>query len=841
MEKIADYIEELIATRLRKCSVVVIYDGRERYRELCLSMTTERRSVVDASESSIRSREAALAGLQAIGQRKMDELLIYVPAAQSVTDEEKQHDPFATYAVSGAVFPDAANDGDAFEQICLAAKPSYAAEIRAIFAENDNPSFAMIDNVGGGNAYPQLQTLLDVSSPRGLLCALLAPTQSQRERLEGSEAWLKEGHALVSQALGTRLKTRSKKWERISAELWELTLFSEFVFDLPVALPESLQSVARADAAAQPFVERVCERLRDSQQARQQYIDQARRVEQMLALPERCAAIDDLGVRDTFPFEERTFFLRAVEHIEADDLDEARAILGRRTKSVWSEQGEHQREWELIDKSVTLIEQCGDLIRELDRNSKTQADLVAFYTQALYKTDRLQREVATISADMINDALKPIVQHAYRHYNQVINAAHTVFVRHLDRDGWPPTNYPSTMQLFDQLIAPKLKVNGQRVAVLWVDALRYELGVELEKRLVKVGGCELGAAYAPLPTVTPLGMAALLPAAASELRVVRQGSKPAVQYGDKVLSNVNQRISILGQRYGQRLQDAKLRDVAKGNVAINETTDLLIIRSNQNDASFETDMESGLAEIGKTFRNIVMAVKLLAKVGFHDVIVLTDHGFLLAPDLEAGDVGVKPAGGSWVNVHDRLLLGAGSADVNNWVISAEKLGIRGDFAQAAGPKGLVAYRAGVHYMHGGASLQEAVVPYLMVKLKSAEADKSQTPVVTLNYKRKRITSKRPVIEVSVATTGKPNQMSLFAPEPVELLIEAHDKDGNIVGQAQGGDGFDSMTGVVRVTTTTKVTFSMNRTFEGKFTVKAFDPTTLVNYATLDLKTDYMVL
>jgi hypothetical protein len=183
-------------------------------------------------------------------------------------------------------------------------------------------------------------------------------------------------------------------------------------------------------------------------------------------------------------------------------------------------------------------------------------------------------------------------------------------------------------------------------------------------------------------------------------------------------------------------------------------------------------------------------------------------------------------------------LGNGTADNNNWVLAADKLGIRGDFAQAAGPRALVAYRAGETYLHGGASLQEAVVPYLVLKLETAVGDANEVPEVTLNYKRSRITMQRPVLDIQIG----PVSSLLALGKEIELLIEAHDAEDNVVGQVQGGDGFDSMTGLIRLRPNTagKITLSMNRTFEGSFVVKALDPALYTTYATLSLKTDYMV-
>ena len=59
---------EVLLPRLQQTSVLVVYDPARRYREVCLELATDQRQVIDASASSIESREAALAALQAVGQ-----------------------------------------------------------------------------------------------------------------------------------------------------------------------------------------------------------------------------------------------------------------------------------------------------------------------------------------------------------------------------------------------------------------------------------------------------------------------------------------------------------------------------------------------------------------------------------------------------------------------------------------------------------------------------------------------------------------------------------------------------------------------------------------------------
>ena len=150
---------------------------------------------------------------------------------------------------------------------------------------------------------------------------------------------------------------------------------------------------------------------------------------------------------------------------------------------------------------------------------------------------------------------------------------------------------------------------------------------------------------------------------------------------------------------------------------------------------------------------------------------------------------------------------------------------------------MVAYRDGQLYFHGGASLQEAVVPVITVKLKT-ESETGPTQFdITMNYRRgKKITTRLPVVEL-LASGGLFSQGS-----DVEVLIEAHDKKGDVVGEARPGGIVNAATGTVSLTPgeTARVTLKMDMDFEGKFTVKALDPSTLSLFCKIDLETDYTV-
>ena len=48
---------DIFAPRLAKSGVLVVYDPAKRYRQICLDMSTDQWAVIDATESSIESRE----------------------------------------------------------------------------------------------------------------------------------------------------------------------------------------------------------------------------------------------------------------------------------------------------------------------------------------------------------------------------------------------------------------------------------------------------------------------------------------------------------------------------------------------------------------------------------------------------------------------------------------------------------------------------------------------------------------------------------------------------------------------------------------------------------------
>jgi hypothetical protein len=841
---IADFIRtEIFLPRARSRGILVIYDPDRRYHEICLGLGSEELTVIDASLGSIEAREGAMRALlrPPSPEGKRPDLLMYVPAAAPQTDEQRVLDPFAAYAVAGAVFP--GGDGDDYLALCLRAKPDHATEIHKLFETNPNPPFAVIDAIGKGAGWPVLRALLGAESPRDIIFALLVPDQRQAAALKGDDTWIGEVRDLLAATLGLKLKTRGRSLDLVAGELWRFLLFSEFAFDLPVPLPPALADVPHAPDSAKTIVEDLCDRLRGTSRSRSIYVEKAEDIEAELHLAERCTGILNFGERNTFPFAERAHFAGATAALLAEDRDGLRDILGRHRASLWTTKPETEAQWSLIEAASRLIETCEDCDRDSGEAIRSQERLIEFYLGRLREADRHQREFEQAVAEALysnataSEAIDQAIAKARGRYRRLAEKAQLAFTRHLTAEGWPPAGRLANAAIFDRLVAPLLKERGKRVAYILVDALRYELGVELRQLLAEDASVELLPAFAPLPTITPVGMASLLPGANETLRLIRKDGDAVPMLGESAVATLAQRMEVLRRLFGDRFAEMGLNDFIRAKQEVPAGIELLVLRSVDIDSQLENNPDTTLGLIQDTLKRIRVAVHKLKPQGFHHAVIATDHGFALNAQAEAGDVCTKP-GGSWLTIHERSLLGDGREDAHNFAVAAEKLGIRGDFRQFAGPRSMAPYRKGLLYFHGGASLQEAVVPVLSLRL-VAKPPSVAKPSVRLSYRKgaKRITSRLPVFELELESS---DMFSLGA--DFEILLEAHTKKGETVGEAKSGGLVNPATGTVTLKPRTPVQLAlrMHEDFEGKFTVKALDPTTLAVYCSLDLETDYTV-
>lgn len=132
------------------------------------------------------------------------------------------------------------------------------------------------------------------------------------------------------------------------------------------------------------------------------------------------------------------------------------------------------------------------------------------------------------------------------------------------------------------------------------------------------------------------------------------------------------------------------------------------------------------------------------------------------------------------------------------------------------------------------------MPVLVARLDTASHAEQRKVMVELTYKNgaKRITTRLPVIEVVLVSDD------MFSQDvSLEILLEAQDSKGNVVGEPRPSGDVNPATRTVTLMPGQRkqIALRMDDEFRGKFSVKALNPTTLAlasKGSELALETDY---
>lgn len=332
-------------------------------------------------------------------------------------------------------------------------------------------------------------------------------------------------------------------------------------------------------------------------------------------------------------------------------------------------------------------------------------------------------------------------------------------------------------------------------AYVWVDALRYELGADLVDALARtIENVSFDAAVAAAPTITVVGMANLLPSAASALNLSLDGDRLHVRINSTDIDGVPARRSLLQARHG-RVADLDLNEASQqGEQALKRAigdAKLVLLRSQEVDAAGE----SGLLSVAwPHFETVVIllasVIARLAQAGVQRVVITADHGFIaLSQDLGTHQLVDAPQGAKGTTKR-RVFIGRGGVPNPATVrIPLSECGIAGEIDLVV-PRGLAVFKAGGgrQFFHGGLSPQELVVPVIVFDLKPApEPQRVQVEVVVAG---KRVTT-------GVFSATLTFQGDLFT-EEVTLRVIAAGAKRQPVARVVGGDDYDAATGTITV-------------------------------------------
>lgn len=826
---IREYIQKHFERKLHSGTGLVIYDPTLFYRDIVLGMDGANVRVFDASENVVISRERAMEyWVNEMPKNSEAKIVVYVPFEIKKDKDELPYDPFVLFASGGRVFPDEA--ADSYKQLCIAALPEKAKKIEEFFSDERHPSFDSIDALEGGNRYPKLKSGLNAGSNVEILMAILVPSPTQSKFLESDKTWIKEFKDFTKNILGVRLQ--KQKLESITEEVWNLVLYSEFVQDLPIELPKRLKDVPVTQSSTTSLIREVCDQLRKRKDVEERYVEQARRISEELSLPKLFAEESNLGMINTFPFEDTSFFTAFKDKLLANQLDDAEALIHQSADSIWSTYDDTRRTSWLIGRKALSIKQ---LIEKLSNQSKKHADLdsiVKWYAAEVHQLDTLHRELDKNVAELISlsNLVKEVHKYALDVYLGFTESLQKRFLEHVEEEKLSSLHIQRNLDLFDERVAPIIN-SGKKTVYILADALRYELASQLKAGLERASfDAELEPSLAFLPTVTKYAMAALMPKASSNLSLKLQRGKLEPFLSDKESSTRESRIKYVSNILGDRASWAWEKDVLSGKY---KEADLLIVTTTEIDQAGENSPDNAQLLIEQALLKILKISSKLRDDGYEEFILAADHGFVLLNEYKVGNKADKPIG-EWALQKTRCVAGRGASDHNHIVLSGSDIGVDSEVDQFLFLKHYATYERGKQFFHEGISLQEVITPCLTYRPQKAVI--KEEVQIYLTYKGQssgQITTLRPSLELATFTE------SLFG-GIVDVQIEAI--SGNMeVGHPAPSESVNSTTGNIEIQPgeTLKFSMVMNEDFEGEFIVYAKSPATGLILSELKLKTNYL--
>ncbi len=830
---LAAYLKKRLTDLLDEKRVVVWYDGERVFEELAANFKAPSCAVVSAASSRLIARKRADEILSAINDSsaepaaKNSNLLIYVPYQRDGDDQQRCEDPFESFAVIGSAFGD--KDGDRFQSLARMAMPSRAAEIDRLFAES-RPTVAMIDGLVESIQYPLLVEALGTDSAVEVTAELLCrnDTVPKLNAVAGSSG---EALRLLRSEIGFTVSTPAGNLDSVIEALGRYVLFSEFVLELSggkTSLPSALATVPRADASFRATIFSICERMRSSDDMRDSYIRIGQAAETALRLRDLIAGATGLGVRDTFPFQERLCLAELQKRAQEGRLDQAVDILDHHRQSVWRHYlPERALLWKLAERCVDLLQVAQSVAPNLPKADAPVRTFLQAMADSLWQLDRTQRLVEQGAAKAEDSQeVEDIVRLARERYASLAGQVQRNFLAAVKRDGWPPEGIMRQTQIFDRYVASALS-ERRRVAYFLVDALRYEMGRDLGTVLEALGSVGVTPAAGVLPATTLYGMAALMPGADADFRLVEEGTDLFPAVGGRVLHNSAERMALLEDRYGDRFRQLTLGDVLSKSQAqlkaLLSSADLFVVRTQEID-SFGENLSVVYARrlISDVIGDLRTVADRLRNLGFDTFVFAADHGHMLTAEVAAGDV-IPPPPGEWKKTKRRSLLGQSTAgSQGTLILKCSQVGIVAPVPELAVAQEFKVFSVGAAYFHEGVSLQECLIPVVVLQAREAVATASGGEEIKLRYRSDRFTSR--VISIKAWF----NSLLLDS-----LIVRIHAFDGSgprakRVGEAADCDARDPSTGdvMLRKGEETQVPIRIAEDFSGPaIEIRAVDPAT----------------
>ncbi|WP_284976088.1 BREX-1 system phosphatase PglZ type A [Arthrobacter sp. efr-133-TYG-104] len=432
------------------------------------------------------------------------------------------------------------------------------------------------------------------------------------------------------------------------------------------------------------------------------------------------ASLAELVATDIFDAGEKAIIRRLIAGIASQTIplrDIADTIRTRRRDSIWFD--DYAKLYVALSAAAELI----PAIRSARLELSSFDDGFSRYRDDLFRIDQLYRQytLASQTAEFKQplEALNDQVENAY--VTDFLSKLGISWQQQVDQvETWKTFAVTSQSSFYDHYIAPQVRGGRKKAVVVISDALRYEVADELTSKIRRENkfDAKIEAILGVLPSYTQLGMASLLP---HKKLAHSENGDPVLVDGQPSNGTAN-RSKILSSVGGTAIQATELlkmkpaerRDLYAAHQVLyvyHDTIDATGDKAVSEHRTFKAAADA--------IDDLVDIVKKLANANATNIFVTADHGFLYQESKLAAqfNLTVKPQGDKVVVANRRYVLGRGLKEDDAFRrFLPEQLGLASDL-EVQIPNSIcriVKPGAGSQFVHGGASLQEIVVPVISI-------------------------------------------------------------------------------------------------------------------------------
>ncbi|WP_428236549.1 BREX-1 system phosphatase PglZ type A [Gracilimonas sp.] len=460
--------------------------------------------------------------------------------------------------------------------------------------------------------------------------------------------------------------------------------------------------------------------------------------------------IDELVSDDLFERTDREILSSIVSLLLDEDISDERVqnICRIRSNKFWY--STFKPFYEAVEYASLLIHS----IRDFDTNEiffNSLEDGAKRYSESLYQVDFYYRKfVFNYRLSKQSSILKALADKIERMYsNDWLLNINQKWQHQVDTlETWPSTGRTAQADFYNQYVKPFVD-KQQRVIVVISDALRYEAGRELFQKMIsdhRFVEDDFSYMISSLPSYTQLGMASLLPYSKLEIKeggdtVESDGNSTVGQQArEKILKQIPdiESAAISAEAYMEMHSKKEGRDFTKAH-------DLIYIYHNIIDKTGD-DRDSEQRVFEAVEEELEYLINLLVRINtimaHTNVLVTSDHGFLYQnEELHESDFAVSEVDGKVWKSNRRFVLGKGLKGNDSFThFKGGQLGLQEDLDVLI-PKSINRLRvrgAGSRFVHGGASIQEVLIPVMKVGYKAGR--QAQLVEIDIIKKSDRISS-----------------------------------------------------------------------------------------------------